>query len=75
MTTQLDLFTTEPTEAFTLADLDEWIAHVEARTYDISHWPNEWARSGLASLLGEPVPHGRWVTKELLALLLRARSA
>lgn len=67
-------------EPFTLADLDEWIAHVEACSYDsngynAAHYPNEWAREGLAALLGESVPFGRWVTKDLLALLRRARQA
>jgi hypothetical protein len=74
---QLDLFAPAPPvepEAFTAADLGEWIAHVETCTYDTGHWPNEWARDGLAALLGEPVPHGRRVTKELLALLRRAEA-
>lgn len=59
---------------FTAADLDEWIASVERSTWDTGHWPNAWAREGLAALLGKPVPHGRWLTKELLATLRNARA-
>lgn len=78
MTTTLQLTiedivpTTETT--LTAADLDEWIARLERSTWGTSNWPNEWARKGLAALLGEPIPYGRWPAEELLALLRRARA-
>jgi hypothetical protein len=65
-----------PTEPFTLADLDEWIADVEAsRRYTLHHVPNDRARENLAALLGEPVPHRLWTPEELLATLRRAHAA
>lgn len=67
---ETDVDTAEP---FTAADLDEWIALVEASSYDTGWWPNEWAHNGVVSLLAEPFPNGRLTTKELLPMLRRAR--
>lgn len=61
-------------DAFTAADLAEWTADVEASRWDIAHVPNEWARAGLGSLLGEEIPYRVWGTAELLNALRRAAS-
>lgn len=69
--TLFDLPTAAPTTA---ADLDEWITDVTASHYATGHFPNDWARAGLASILGEEIPFRRWTTAELLAVLRRART-
>jgi hypothetical protein len=63
-----------PVEApLSLSDLDEWIGQVEKSRWDTTHVPNEWARTGLSSLLSESVPHRLWTSKDLLVVLHRAR--
>lgn len=64
-----------PTTQLTAADLDEWIAQVTASLYNSSHFPAEWARAGLAGVLGEEFPYRRYGRTELLAILTRARAA
>ena len=64
---------------FTVADLDEWIATVELDVAlpggNATHYPNDWARNGLAAMLGEPITQRLWASDELLATLRRARQA
>lgn len=75
---QLDLFAeTDERRPLTVADIDEWMAKIRSVNPHVTvhWWPNEWARAGLGALLGEEIPHRRWFTRELLALLGRARKA
>lgn len=69
----IDAFLPEPATTLTVADLDEWIADVKASSYDVGHWPHDWARDWLAGLLNRQMPHRRYSTAELLGLLVEAR--
>lgn len=64
-----------PVQQLTAQDLDEWLAEVEASRWDTSHFPYEWARHGLAAVLGEDFPYRLYGRVELLAILTRARAA
>lgn len=62
-------------EPLTVADIDEWIASIEeSPAYAGVHVPYDWARAALGAVLGEDIPRGAWLAKELLATLRRART-
>jgi len=62
--------------ALTVADIDEWLALLEAPAgMSIPDFvPNEWARTALGDLLGERLPHTAWPGAKLRPMLLRARA-
>jgi hypothetical protein len=70
----IDAFLPAPSTELTAADLDEWIADVTASSYDVGHWPYDWALNWVAGLLNRPMPHRRYATKELLGLLVEAKA-
>lgn len=70
----IDAFLPVPATTLTAADLDEWIGEVRSCSYDVGHWPHDWARDWLAGLLNRPVPRRRYSTAELLGLLVEAEA-
>lgn len=59
----------------TFADIDEWLSLLDTPTGmpTPDFVPNDWARAGLGTLLGETVPYRAWHGTELRQALLRAR--
>lgn len=70
------LFDLMPGPTLEPAELDEWIAEVEASLYNAHFYLNSWCAGELSRLLGEGVETGRMLEKpELLALFRRTREA